>query len=266
MQITLESRKSLEKNAEVYFERAKKAKRKALGAREAVLRLKAQFDELKEKQELAVAKIVERLQKKAIPPAHKEWFESFHWFVSSDGFLCVGGRDAVSNEVVIKKHTLANDIVFHTEMPGSPFFVILTNGKTVPETTLHETAEATAIFSRAWRMGLSGVEVYWIKPEQVSKSAKSGEYLGRGAFMISGKHNYFTVSVNILAIGKTQDNKVMSGPVSAIKTHCKTIMLIKHGKQKTSSLAKFIVKKLELQDVNTVIAALPAGGCDVATK
>ncbi|MDO8660877.1 MAG: NFACT RNA binding domain-containing protein [Candidatus Woesearchaeota archaeon] len=266
MQITLDSRKSLEKNAEMYFERAKKAKKKALGAHDAVLRLKVQLADLQAKQDIAVAKVVERLQKKAIPPAHKEWFESFHWFVSSDGFLCVGGRDAVSNEVVIKKHTLANDIVFHTEAPGSPFFVIITNGKSVPDATLRETADATAIFSRAWRMGISSVEVYWVKPEQVSKTAKSGEYISRGAFMIVGKRNYFTVSANRLAIGRTQDNKVMSGPVSAIKTHCKTAMLIKHGSQKTSSLAKFIAKKLELQDVNTVIAALPAGGCDVATE
>ncbi len=36
---------------------------------------------------------------------HKEWFEKFRWFVSSDGFLVVAGKDAVSNEVLIKKHT-----------------------------------------------------------------------------------------------------------------------------------------------------------------
>ena len=27
------------------------------------------------------------------------WFEKFHWFVSSDGYLVLAGRDAQQNEV-----------------------------------------------------------------------------------------------------------------------------------------------------------------------
>jgi len=48
---------------------------------------------------------------------NKEWYEKFRWFISSDDFLILGGRDATSNEIVIKKHTEKNDLVFHR-----PFF------------------------------------------------------------------------------------------------------------------------------------------------
>ncbi len=263
MQITLDTKKSLEQNAETYFERAKKARKKTQGARDAVLRLKAQISELESKQELAVQTALTRIRAAEKPKKTKEWFESFHWFISSDGFLCVGGRDAVSNEIMIKKHTLAHDIVFHTEAPGSPFFVILTQGKPVPDTTLHEVAQSTAVFSQAWRNSITAVEVYSVLPEQVSKTAKAGEYLSRGAFMITGKRTYFTVAATEVGIGKTHDNKVMSGPVSAIQKHCATLILVKPGRQKTTSLAKFIAKKIGITDMNEVVAALPAGGCDV---
>ena len=35
----------------------------------------------------------------------QEWYEKFHWFFSSEDFLCIGGKDATSNEIIIKKHT-----------------------------------------------------------------------------------------------------------------------------------------------------------------
>ena len=33
----------------------------------------------------------------------KEWYDKFLWFFSSEGFLCIAGRDAATNEVVVKK-------------------------------------------------------------------------------------------------------------------------------------------------------------------
>ena len=51
----------------------------------------------------------------------REWYEKFRWFISSEGFLVIGGRDATSNEIVIKKHADKNDLVFHTDIKGSPF-------------------------------------------------------------------------------------------------------------------------------------------------
>jgi len=51
----------------------------------------------------------------------REWFEKFRWFYSSEGFLVVGGRDATTNEILIKKHTDKDDLVFHTDAINAIF-------------------------------------------------------------------------------------------------------------------------------------------------
>ncbi len=47
------------------------------------------------------AEALEELARRKIKP--KKWFEKFRWFVSSDGFLVVAGKDAITNEVLVKK-------------------------------------------------------------------------------------------------------------------------------------------------------------------
>ena len=34
----------------------------------------------------------------------KNWYERYRWFMTSDGYLVIGGRDAASNSAVIRKH------------------------------------------------------------------------------------------------------------------------------------------------------------------
>jgi len=36
-----------------------------------------------------------------------------------------------------------------------------------------------------------GVSAYWIHPDQVKKSAPSGEFLPKGSFTIEGQRNFF---------------------------------------------------------------------------
>src|SRR5574342_392999 len=153
MQITLNLKKKLEQSANEYFEKAKKSRKKAEGAHAIVLKFQKKLIELEKKQQAAAQKETEKKQK-----APAQWYEKFRWFISSEGFLCIGGKDATSNEVVIKKHTDKDDVVFHTEAPGSPFFVIKTEGKKPSDITMQETADATACFSKAWKIGVSGSE------------------------------------------------------------------------------------------------------------
>src|SRR3989344_6060253 len=177
--LVLDLKKNVDENASVYFENAKKIKKKIQGAEEALSTSLAKLNELERKKEKFEA---EEKQKEILKERKKEWYEKFRWFFSSDGFLVIGGRDATSNEIVIKKHTDNNDIVFHTDMAGSPFFVVKAEGKPVGEKTKHETADATCTFSRAWKLGLQTSSVFYVNPDQVSKKTKSGEFMGKGAF------------------------------------------------------------------------------------
>lgn len=257
MKVAISLDKSVEENASEYYDKAKKAKRKLVGAKLAVEKAIIELEKLNKKKEEEDSKL-EVVEVKR----NKHWYEKFRWFFTSEGFLVVGGRDATSNEVVIKKHAEAGDLVFHTDMAGSPFFVIKAEGKVVGQTSIKETADATASYSRAWKAGLTSSSVFYVKPEQVSKEAQAGEYLAKGAFMIRGETKYVDNSVGI-AVGITKEGAIMGGPLPSVKKACAKYVEVSQGDEKPSSAAKLIKKKLEGGDLDEIIRALPAGGCSV---
>jgi predicted ribosome quality control (RQC) complex YloA/Tae2 family protein len=260
MEIKINISKTVEQNAETYFEQAKKYKKKLPGIKKTLELYKQKLENAKIESDSIEKKYRE-------PKLKKEWFEKFRWFISSDGYLVIGGRDATSNEIVIKKHTDKNDLVFHTELPGSPFVIIKnsdkniaedTSLKSIPEQTIKESAEFCASFSRAWRSGRGTSDVFYVSPDQVSKEAKSGEFIGKGAFMIYGKRNFMTPVLN-LAICNI--GRIMSGPVSAIKKQCeeKNIPYVEviQGGDKLSDTAKKI-QKIIGGDLDEIIRNLPS--------
>lgn len=255
MDLELHLEKSLEENAGKYFEAAKKAKKKAKGAQEALLRSSKQLRELLQQEEKFWKGEEEKRQKQ--PQRKKEWYEKFHWFFSSEEYLCIGGKDATSNELVIKKHTDPQDLVFHTDMAGSPFFVVK-NGQQAGEATRMEAAQATAVHSRAWKLQHTTTDVFYVKPEQVSKEAKPGEYLTKGSFMIKGKTQYLYPQMK-WAIGLVE-SQVVGGPELAVWQKTSTSVRIIPGKEKKSDLAKKIKAKLKGGELDEIIAFLPAGG------
>ena len=119
----------------------------------------------------------------------KNWYERYRWFFTSDGFLVIGGRDAASNSAVVRKHLGKNDKIFHGDIFGSPFF-ILKDAENVPDTSMNEVAHATVCFSRAWREGMYGLSAFWVNPDQVKRSAPSGQFLPKGSFTIEGQRNF----------------------------------------------------------------------------
>jgi len=172
MQVKLFIDKSLEENAGIYFDRSKKSKAKLKGAKEALQ------NSLKHKEKILkeTEKKEEQISKQTKGP--KKWYHKFRWFRTSDGYLCIGGRDATTNDLVIKKHTDSGDLVFHTERPGSGFFVIkarggedgkLLVGKSFPQASKEEAARACVTFSKAWKRQLGADEVYCVKPDQIKK-------------------------------------------------------------------------------------------------
>jgi len=257
--LTLDLMKSIDENAAVYFERAKKVKKKIEGAEKALEINLKKLKELEAKRD----KFLEK-SKKEKSDRKKEWYEKFRWFTSSEGFLIIGGRDATSNEIVIKKHTDTNDLVFHTDMAGSPFFVVKTEGKDVGEKTKEEVADATCTFSRAWKLGLQTTSVFYANPDQISKKTNSGEYMGKGAFMVYGKTTHVNNKLN-LAVGMNKNNQIMAGPVEAVKTHCEKYIVIEQGTEKASNVGKIIRHNLG-GELDEIIRTLPSGGFKISKR
>jgi predicted ribosome quality control (RQC) complex YloA/Tae2 family protein len=251
MKVQIDLRKSVNENAGRYYDLVKKAKKKWEGAVDALRDSKKKLERLQSDEKKYLVEEEKKEKKRA---RKKEWYEKFHWFISSEGFLCFGGKDATSNEIVVKKHVEKNDLVFHTELPGSPFFVIR-NGQEAGEKTKEECAIATACYSRAWKEGHSSAEVLYVLPEQVTKEAKAGEVVGRGSFMIYGKREILRVGVEY-AIG-IFDEEIVSGPITAVDSKTAKHVVVIPGREKKSSIAKLIKKKLGGGDVDDIVRFLP---------
>jgi predicted ribosome quality control (RQC) complex YloA/Tae2 family protein len=234
----LNLRHSIQANATKYYERAKKAEKKLEGAEEAFRETQAKIEELKQQ----IGRVKET-REFLVKRRKKEWYEKFRWFHSSDGFLVIGGRDAATNEILVKKYMEPHDIVLHADILGAPFVLIKTGGKTPPERTVRESAQLAASYSRAWRETLGAVNVYWVTPEQVDKSPPSGQYLKKGAFMIHGSKNYVRGIPLLIAIGvkmKEEEPVIIGGSVEAIANQTSVYVELIPGEQKSSGLAKRI--------------------------
>jgi len=238
----LNLRRSIQANATEYYAGAKKAEKKLEGTEKAIRETQVKIEELKQRIERA-----KEICRPLVKRREKAWYEKFRWFHSSDGFLVLGGRDATTNEVLIKKQMEAHDIVLHADILGAPFVLIKTGEKTPPERTIRESAQLAASYSRAWREMLSAVDVYWVTPKQVDKSPPSGQYLRKGAFVIHGSKNFVRGVPLRVAIGvemKEGQTVIVGGPVEAIGNQTNIYVELIPGEQKSSELAKQIRRLL----------------------
>lgn len=266
--VRIDSKLGVPENAEVYYEKAKKAKRKIKGVMTAIERTEKEIERIEKKRDDALRNIMvprRRVKRKL------RWFEKFRWFVSSDGFLVIGGRDAGTNEMVVKKHMEPRDIYLHSDIHGAPSVVIKSEGRDVPETTIEEAAVFAASFSSAWTRGFTSLDVYWVRPEQVSKTPKSGEFVARGAFIIRGPRNYLRGVPLKIAIGVVdyEGERVMSGPPSAVKMMTENFVTVKPGYTKKEALAKAIKSRVDdenLFPLEDFIRNLPPGKGDIVDE
>ena len=199
----------------------------------------------------------------------KNWYERYRWFFTSDGYLAIGGRDAASNSAIVRKHLEKNDKIFHGDIFGSPFFIIK-DAENVPDRSMNEVAHATVCFSRAWREGLYGVSAFWIHPEQVKKSAPSGEFLPKGSFTIEGQRNFIKSETLRLAVGimPINDDYVLTcGPPEPIKKNSLCYAIIEPNGSGMAEAAKKIQLEFSkmFEDVtrkihiDEFVRAIPAG-------
>ncbi|XP_076234474.1 nuclear export mediator factor NEMF homolog Clbn [Calliopsis andreniformis] len=129
------------------------------------------------------------------------WFEKFYWFISSENYLVIGGRDQQQNEMIVKRYLKSGDIYVHADLTGASSVVIKnSSGSPVPPKTLAEAGTMAVAYSIAWEAKVVA-GAWWVHHDQVSKTAPTGEYLTTGAFMIRGKKNYLPPSQLIMGLG-----------------------------------------------------------------
>merc|ERR1712004_413605 len=108
--------------------------------------------------------------------------------------LVIGGRDAQQNELLVKRYMKPTDIYVHADLHGAATVIVKNpSNDPVPPKTLNEAGQFAVCFSAAWDSKVL-TAAYWVTPDQVSKTAPSGEYLTVGSFMIRGKKNFLPPS------------------------------------------------------------------------
>ena len=241
-------RRSVQENASEYYGKAKKAQKRREGAEKALLETKKRMNDLERQATMKVAAVTKPKRQKA---EKRAWYEKFRWFNSSEGFLVIGGKDAATNEILIKKYMTPQDLVFHADIVGAPFVIVKTETREAAEQTIKEAAEFAAAFSSAWKEKFTAVDVYWVRPEQVSKTPPTGQFLTKGSFMIYGKKNYLRKVQLRTAIGILTENeegpKVIGGPKEAISSLTDFFVEIAPGDQPSGQLAKHIRELLAQQ-------------------
>ncbi|PWA68069.1 zinc knuckle CCHC-type [Artemisia annua] len=154
--------------------------------------------EKKTRQQLAKEKTVASISH--IRKVH--WFEKFNWFISSENYLVISGRDAQQNEMIVKRYMSKGDLYVHAELHGASSTVIKNHkpDNPVPPLTLNQAGSFTVCHSQAWNSKIV-TSAWWVYPQQVSKTAPTGEYLTVGSFMIRGKKNFLPPHPLIMGFG-----------------------------------------------------------------
>ncbi|MBU2639716.1 MAG: DUF814 domain-containing protein [Nanoarchaeota archaeon] len=115
---------------------------------------------------------------------NKKWYERFRYFIKNNT-LIVGGKSRSSNEELLKNYLEKDDLVFHTEARGSPFFLIKKGSKEL----INFTALVTAKFSKEWKNAKKDIEVMYVRGDQIYKDKN----MNKGTFGVRGKKEIILV-------------------------------------------------------------------------
>jgi predicted ribosome quality control (RQC) complex YloA/Tae2 family protein len=243
--IKIDYRKSVAENAELSYKQSKKLARKKHGAINALEKTKQKISSLEKQEENHIQQQLKQKQNKQ--KSQKQfWFEQYRWCIASNGNLILGGKDAKTNDQLIKKYLEKKDRYAHADIHGAPSCILKKKDvegkpKDFSEEAVQEACTFSACYSRSWKQ-FAESQAYWVLPNQVSKTPQSGEFVPKGAFIIRGKRNYCTckmqIGIGIITIEETK--KIMGGPPSAIKKWCEHYVIIEPGTKKSSSIAKEI--------------------------
>ena len=144
-------------------------------------------------------------EKEIMRPVRKQlWFEKFIYFISSEGYLVLGGRDAQQNEILYKRYLQKGDIYVHADLHGAASIIIKNKAgmvdSPVPPSTLSQAGTLAVATSSVWD-AKAVMSAWWVRADQVSKTAPTGDYLNTGSFTVNGQKNFLPPAQLLLGFG-----------------------------------------------------------------
>ncbi len=253
-ELTLQVEESVEANANRLYRLAKRAESKAQGA------VEAQAGSVKPPPR------ADGSDKKDGAHAQRTfWFERFRWFVTSAGNIGVAGRDAASNETVVRRYLKQNDVYCHADLTGAPSVVVKHAQGEVSEKAAHEGCLYSLAYSKAWSARVASGHTYWAEADQVSKTPQTGEFLAKGSFVIRGQRHWHRNQAVEAAVGWMEVEgipRVMGGPVPALEALSTRYVVLRPGYLVRREVARVLAAGLGAE-VGVLERGLPPGDCDL---
>ncbi len=259
--VTLDYTKGLDANASDIYQQSKEIGEKGKHAEDALNDSRAELAKKQKGIDKARAAMAGKAQ-----PTKQFWFERFKWFFTSGGKLVIAGRDAHTNDGVVKKHLKEKDLYAHTDIHGAPSTIIKEGASASPE-ELREACQFATAQSKGWIASISEGSAYWVYPDQVSKTPNPGEFVPRGAFIIRGKRNYEYHLPMELWVGEIDyqgSRKIMCGPGSCFND-CEKYIVIRPGKNKNGRLSGDIAKRFNVPE-EEISRILPPGEIEIVRE
>ena len=266
-EVPLVAGESIRGSAQRLYELAKRAREKLLATQEALTETRRKLAELPSLPSRQSSG--REASAPATRHAGRRWFERFRWFLSSDGIVVVGGKDAATNDLVVRKYLGERDLYVHADIHGAASVIIKHPGGElgeIAEATRRQAAQWALAFSKAWRAGHAAGDAFWVTAEQVSKTAASGEFVPRGSWVIHGTKHLFHDLPLELGIG----TMVLEGeslwrvaPPAAFSGEAKLRFVLVPGDERERSAQEAALAR-ELGVPRSVLQPLlPAGGFQI---
>ncbi len=262
VEVSLQIDRSPRESAQAIYDEVKRLQSKLAGARTALAETEAKVARPSTEPEPgAPAGLVAPTRRRA-----PHWFERFRWFVSSEGVVVIAGRDAASNDLVVRRNLKDGDVYVHADLHGAASVVVKhppPGRPPIGEATLREAGQWAVVYSKAWRAGLASASAFWVTPEQVSKSGASGEFVAKGAWAIHGTKHVLRDLPTEIALGTIDyDGETLwtAAPPAAFRTRGTVRAVLLPGPERErDALERALVGELGLNRTR-LQSLLPAGG------
>lgn len=249
-------------SAQRLFEEAKRVQAKLAGARGALAETEAR---LASAQPVTITSGAPE-RPSAVRRHKPHWFEKHRWFLSSEGAVVIGGRDAASNDLIVRRYLNERDLYVHADIHGAASVIVKQpppDRPPVGEATLREAAQWAVAFSKAWRGGLASASAFWVRADQVSKAGASGEFVARGAWVVHGTKNVLRDLPLELAVGTIDyegDELWTVAPPSALRARGIARVLLVPGEERERAEREVELSRTIGLSRDRLQSLLPAGG------
>lgn len=133
---------------------------------------------------------------------HKYWFEKFFWFVTSEGYLCLAGRDEIQTDMIYYRYFGDDSFFVSSDVEGALKVFVLNPYPTenVSPTTIFQAGVFSLLTSNAWNAKVSSSS-WWLKGNDVTKIEFDGSLLGPGRLNYKAAKNYMPPAQLVMGFG-----------------------------------------------------------------